>query len=72
MPAWAVTTGGAPTVSSGSQIACRGIRWRLATPIFMSVPGSVTTATGVASEPVPAVVGSAMSGISGPGTEPTA
>ena len=37
MPAWAVTTGGAPTVSSGSQIACRGIRWRLATPIFMSV-----------------------------------
>ena len=28
MPEWAVTTGGAPTVSSGSQIACRGIRWR--------------------------------------------
>ena len=72
MPECAVTTGGAPTVSSGSQIAWRGIRCGLATPIFMSVAGSVMTATGVASEPVPAVVGSAISGTIGPGTELTA
>ena len=72
IPECAVTTGGAPTVSSGSQIAWRGIMNGLATPIFISVFGSVMTDTGVASEPVPAVVGSAISGISGPGTELTA
>ncbi len=43
-----------------------------ATPIFIAVAGSVMTETGVASEPVPAVVGSATSGTSGPGTEFTA
>jgi len=37
-----------------------------------SVAGSVMTATGVASEPVPAVVGSAISGRICPGTELTA
>ena len=68
---WAVTVGGAPTVSSGSQIAWRGIRCGLATPIFISVFGSVMTDTGVASEPVPAVVGSAISGTTGPGTDCT-
>ena len=67
MPEWAVTVGGAPSVSSGSQIAWRGIRCGLATPIFISVFGSVMTETGVASEPVPAVVGSAISGTTGPG-----
>ena len=72
MPECAVTTGGAPSVSSGSQIAWRGIRCGLATPIFISVAGSVMTETGVASEPVPAVVGSAISGTTGPGTDCTA
>ena len=72
MPECAVTAGGAPTVSSGSQIAWRGIRCGLATPIFISVAGSVMTETGVASEPVPAVVGSAISGTIGPGTDWTA
>jgi len=72
MPECAVTMGGAPTVSSGSQIAWRGIMCGLATPIFISVAGSVITATGVASEPVPAVVGSAISGTLGPGTDCTA
>ena len=72
MPECAVTTGGAPSVSNGSQIACRGIRCELATPIFIAVVASVMTATGVASEPVPAVVGSAISGTIGPGTELTA
>ena len=72
MPECAVTTGGAPIDSSGSQIAWRGIRCGLATPIFISVAGSVMTETGVASEPVPAVVGSAISGTTGPGTDWTA
>src|SRR3954469_14914072 len=71
MPECAVTTGGAPTLSTGSQIATRGIRNGEATPIFISVVGSVITDTGVASEPVPAVVGSAISGRTGPGTELT-
>ena len=72
MPECAVTVGGAPSVSSGSQIAWRGIRCGLATPTFICVCGSVMTETGVASEPVPAVVGSATSGRIGPGTELTA
>jgi hypothetical protein len=72
IPEWAVTTGGAPRVKSGSQMAWRGIRCELATPIFIAVAASVITATGVASEPVPAVVGSAISGRTGPGTELTA
>jgi hypothetical protein len=72
IPEWAVTLGGAPSVSSGSQIAWRGMSRGEATPIFISVAGSVMTETGVASEPVPAVVGSATSGSTGPGTELTA
>jgi alcohol dehydrogenase len=40
-----------------------------ATPIFICVAGSVMTETGVASDPVPAVVGSAISGRIGPGTD---
>jgi hypothetical protein len=64
-----VTVAGAPIVSSGSQTAWRGIRCGLATPTFIAVAESVMTETGVASEPVPAVVGSAISGSTGPGTD---
>ncbi len=37
-------------------------------PIFVLRAVSLSTATGVTSEPVPAVVGMAMIGSSGPGT----
>lgn len=37
-------------------------------PTFSVRSGSEITATGVASEPVPAVVGTAMTGSTGPGT----
>jgi hypothetical protein len=47
------------------------MRCRLATPTFIRVVASVITATGVTSEPVPAVVGTAISGSTGPGTDST-
>ena len=68
MPAYAETVAGALTVSSGSTMAARGIRYGLETPTFISRSGSATTATGVTSEPVPAVVGTATTGVTGPGT----
>jgi len=68
MPECAVTEGGQVRVSSGSQIAERGIRCGLEMPTFMPSSGSPMTETGVTSEPVPAVVGSATSGTTGPGT----
>ncbi len=37
-------------------------------PIFVARAVSETTATGVTSEPVPEVVGTAMIGMTGPGT----
>ena len=67
MPEYTVTPRGAPIVSSGSTIATRGIRNGLETPTFSSRSGSEITATGVASDPVPAVVGTATSGTTGPG-----
>ncbi len=68
MPANAVTPRGAPRVSSGSTIAVVGTRWGLEIPTFVSRSGSDTTATGVTSDPVPAVVGMATRGSDGPGT----
>src|SRR5690606_20449261 len=68
IPEAAVTPAGAPRVSSASTIAAAGTRYGLETPTLSSRSGSVTTATGVASDPVPAVVGTATSGVTGPGT----
>jgi hypothetical protein len=44
------------------------MRYGLESPTFVPRWASLTTATGVASDPVPAVVGTAMSGRIGPGT----
>ena len=55
-------------MSTGSTIAKSGIRCTLETPTFRARSGSVSTETGVSSEPVPEVVGTATSGIVGPGT----
>ena len=49
-------------------MAVRGIRYGLEIPTFIPSSGSPMTETGVTSEPVPAVVGSATSGTTGPGT----
>ena len=68
MPEKAVTPAGAPSVSSGSTTAAAGTRNGLEIPTFSSRAGSDTTATGVTSEPVPAVVGAATIGTTGPGT----
>lgn len=57
-PEIAVSEGGQVKVSSGSQIAVCGINSGLATPTFIIRSGSARTATGVTSDPVPAVVGS--------------
>jgi hypothetical protein len=67
-PALAVSGAGQPTVSSGSQTAACGIRYGLEIPTLLIRSGSVSTATGVTSEPVPAVVGRATTGTIGPGT----
>ena len=68
-PTAAVTAGGQPTVSSGSrEIASRGRRCWCEMPVFTRCSGTSRTATAVTSEPVPAVVGSATTGRSGPGT----
>src|SRR5690554_1813318 len=67
-PAIAVRDGGQVKVSSGSQIATSGIRYGLEIPIFRARVLSDRTATGVTSDPVPAVVGMAIRGIIGPGT----
>ena len=49
-------------------MAKSGTMWTLETPTFSSRSGSVNTETGVSSEPVPDVVGTATRGIVGPGT----
>src|SRR5690606_21780583 len=67
-PALAVSAGGQPSVSSGSHTAVCGTRCGLEMPTLLTRSGSVSTATGVTSEPVPAVVGSATTGSTGPGT----
>lgn len=67
-PAMAVSPLGQVSVSSGSQIAVWGIRCGLETPTFRSRALSASTATGVTSEPVPDVVGIAITGMTDPGT----
>ena len=71
IPLNAVTRGGQLSVSSGSQIAARGISSGEETPTFSRRPGSPTTATGETSDPVPAVVGTATTGRIDPGTVPS-
>ena len=66
-PALAVRAGGQPSVSSGSHTAVCGMRWGLEMPTLLTRSGSVRTATGVTSDPVPAVVGRATTGSTGPG-----
>jgi hypothetical protein len=61
MPVAAVMPGGRPSVSSGSQSATAGTRWRLAKVALR--PSSVMTMAPIeTSLPVPAVVGMAISG----------
>ena len=61
MPVAAVILAGKPKVNCGSSIAISGKITGDTTPIFVVFP-VVTIATGVASEPVPAVVGINISG----------
>ena len=65
MPVAAVNSGGRPSVSSGSQMARAGIRWPL---ISASLRPSrrVIRAPRPTSLPVPAVVGTAINGTTGP------
>jgi hypothetical protein len=65
MPVAAVRPGGKPSVNSGSQIETRGIRWGLKT-INFSPDSTMMMAARDTSLPVPAVVGMAISGITGP------
>ncbi len=67
-PAAAVTSGGAASVFSGSTMPRAGRSSRWETPAFTCWSTTWATATAVVSLPVPAVVGTAISGLSGPGT----
>jgi hypothetical protein len=62
MPVPAVSAGGRPTVSSGSQITCAGIilGWKITFLVWVS--RLVMTPARPTSEPVPAVVGTATTG----------
>ncbi len=64
----AVTTAGQPRVSSGSTTASLGRRCSLSVLTLTPASASVSTAAGVTSLPVPAVVGTQTSGTTGPGT----
>ena len=61
MPVAAVTPRGRPTVSAGSSTAQSAVSGRAFTASF-TPPSQVITEIGVASEPVPAVVGTSTSG----------
>ena len=67
-PAAAVTSGGALSVLSGSTTPSAGRSRRWDTPALTFWSTTWVTATAVVSLPVPAVVGTASSGRSGPGT----
>ena len=67
-PAAAVTSGGTLSVLSGSTMPSAGRSSRCDTPAFTFWSSTWVTATAVVSLPVPAVVGTAISGLSGPGT----
>jgi hypothetical protein len=67
-PAAAVTSGGTVSVLSGSTTPRAGRSRRCETPAFTFWSTMCVTATAVVSLPVPAVVGTAISGRTGPGT----
>ena len=67
-PLDAATSGGMVRVFSGSRSPSVGLRRRLAMPVFTCRRMRSKMLTPVVSLPVPAVVGMAMSGLSGPGT----
>ena len=63
----ATTSGGVVAARSGSTIACDGRSERWEMPVLTARSGTSRTATVVASEPLPVVVGIARCGRSGPG-----
>ncbi len=65
MPALAVTSGGKETVTVGSTTASTGRSDGWLMPVLTRRPRMSSTHTGVLSEPVPAVVGTATSGLGG-------
>jgi hypothetical protein len=67
-PLEAATVAGMVRVLSGSSRPSVGFSRRLAMPVFACIPVRSKMLTPVVSLPVPAVVGMAMSGLSGPGT----
>ncbi len=67
-PLEAATAGGIVRVLSGSSRPSVGLRRRLAMPVLACIPVRSKMVTPVVSLPVPAVVGTAISGLSGPGT----
>src|SRR5947208_14193570 len=71
MPESAVTFGGQLTVNSGSTIANAGRRNGLRHDTLMWFAVSVNTAAADTSEPVHAVVGMQISGLTGPDTRQT-
>ena len=68
MPLSAVTFAGQPSVRLGSTTASAGRKKCDRHETFIPASVSVYTAAGETSEPVPAVVGTHATGISGPGT----
>ena len=68
MPLSAVTFGGHDTVSSESTTATSGRKNGLRHETLICFSVSVKTAAAETSDPVPAVVGTQMSGVTGPGT----
>ena len=67
-PLDAATCGGMVRVFSGSSMPSVGLSRRLAMPVFACSFVRSKMLTPVVSLPVPAVVGIAISGLSGPGT----
>jgi hypothetical protein len=64
-PSAAISAGGQVASRSGSTIA-HSATSRSSRKDFLKLPGADSTAFFVASEPVPAVVGTAMNGVVGP------
>jgi len=66
IPEAALTSAGRLMVSSGSMTASVGRSRQWLIPVFTFIDRMSITHIAVLSEPVPAVVGTAMSGLSGP------
>ncbi len=68
MPVLAVTKGGIVNVLRGSIIPIVGLTQGIDIPILIFCASKSIIITVVPSEPVPAVVGTPISGLNGPGT----